>query len=259
MARRPLILITPSIESQGVEFQDLSSSLSLRYEWAVEAAGGLPMVAPATTDEGVLAEALAHADGLLLTGGDDINPRLYDGCHEKKPSRKALATVGQTPDGGARDLRELVLIREGFRQKKAMLAICRGHQMLQVAFGGPLVVDIRQQVKGALNHQRMDRPLEAVHEAQLTPGSLLSKICRSQVLGVNSTHHQAVVKPVWPLVASAVSRDGVVEAMELGLDPGLPFFLSVQFHPERLMERNGRHLEIFERFVAASRGTIKQT
>jgi putative glutamine amidotransferase len=87
----------------------------------------------------------------------------------------------------------------------------------------------------------------------LTPGSLLSKICKVRVLGVNSTHHQAVWEPAEPFVATARSRDGIVEAMELKpeLAAWLPFFLSVQFHPERLMQKQARYRAIFEQFVAA--------
>jgi len=84
MTRRPLILVSPSIEKRGVEFHDLSSSLSIRYEEAILKAGGIPLVAPATTDRQVLAESVAAADGVLLTGGDDINPRLYEKNLPKK-------------------------------------------------------------------------------------------------------------------------------------------------------------------------------
>jgi putative glutamine amidotransferase len=246
MSKRPLILVTPSIEKHGVEFHDQSASLSVRYDQAVVEAGGIPLTVPATTDRAVLAECVRRTDGVLLTGGDDINPALY----EKKLPRKILKTVEQTPDSGERDLRELILIEEIFQQRKPLLAICRGHQMLNVAFGGKLLADIDQQLPGALNHRRMDRPLDLVHEAALTPGSLMSKICETSVLGVNSTHHQAVLETAEPFIATARSRDGIVEAMELKA-AWLPFCLSVQFHPERLVHRHVRYRAIFQRFVSA--------
>ena len=159
MVRPPLILISPSIEKQGVEFNDVSISLSMCYELAILSAGGIPVVAPATTDRAILAESMRRTDGVLLTGGDDINPELYAKLYEKKLSAKILKTVEQTPDHGQRDVRELILIEEIFRQRKPVLAICRGQQMLNVAFGGRLIVDIRQQVSGALNHRRPDQPV----------------------------------------------------------------------------------------------------
>jgi putative glutamine amidotransferase len=249
MGRPPLILVSPSIEKRGVEFHDLSASLSACYNNAILQAGGIPVTAPTTTDRATLAECVHRTDGVLLTGGDDINPRLY----EKKLPKKILKTIEQTPDGGARDVRELVLIEEIFRQRKPVLAICRGHQMLNVAFGGRLVSDIGQQIPGALNHRRTDKPLELVHEAALTPGSLVSKICKTSVLGVNSTHHQAVLEPAEPFTATARSADGIVEAMELKPECSalLPFLLSVQFHPERLVQNHARYAAIFVKFVAA--------
>jgi len=145
MATLPLILVTPSIERHGVEFNDLSASLSVKYDFAVTQAGGIPVTAPTTTDRALLAEAVRRVDGVLLTGGDDINPDLYT----TTLPRAVRKTVETTPDDGGRDLRELVLLDEVFRQRKPLLAICRGHQLLNIALGGALVADIRRQVPGA--------------------------------------------------------------------------------------------------------------
>ena len=249
MAKPPLILVSPSIEKRGVEFHDLSVSLSVKYDFAVTQAGGIPVTVPATTDRALLAEAVRRADGVLLTGGDDINPDLY----AKNLPRAVRKTVGMTPDGGGRDLRELILLDEVFRQRKPLLAICRGHQLLNIALGGRLIADIRRQVPGALNHQRMDKAGEIVHEAPLTAGSLLANITGKRILGVNSSHHQAVLKPAEPLRAVARTRDGIVEAMEWKLEEArrMPFLLGVQFHPERLTEKHAEHRAIFSRFVEA--------
>ena len=105
MAKLPLILVSPGIERRGFEFSDLSASLAVRYENAIHAAGGIAVIAPVTTDRARLAEAVRRTDGVLLTGGDDIDPALYDRALPKK----VLRTVEQTPDGGGRDERELIL------------------------------------------------------------------------------------------------------------------------------------------------------
>ncbi|MEI8289698.1 MAG: gamma-glutamyl-gamma-aminobutyrate hydrolase family protein [Verrucomicrobiota bacterium] len=255
MPSRPLILVSASIEKRGVEFHDLSASLSVKYDSAVLQAGGIPVTAPATTDRAILAECVRRVEGLMLTGGDDINSDLYD---PELPA-KIRRTVDQTPDGGGRDLRELILIEEVFRRRKPLLAICRGHQLLNVAFGGQLVADIRRQLPGALNHQRLDRACDLVHEAALTPGSQLANICKALILGVNSSHHQAVLEPAEPFVAVSRSRDGIVEAMELRreLAAVMPFLLSVQFHPERLASRHPQHRAIFKKFVAICAANVK--
>src|SRR5215471_5435438 len=137
MNRRPLILVSPNIEKKGNEFGDLSTSLSETYQQALMRAGCLPLALPATVSRRCIAECVGRCDGVLLTGGEDIDPAIY-GANLPPPLRRKVAL---TPDGGARDLRELILIEQVFGQRKPLLAICRGHQVLNVALGGTLVVD----------------------------------------------------------------------------------------------------------------------
>jgi len=249
---QPLILVSPNIEKKGDEFGDESSSLSETYQQALIGAGAIPLALPATQSRGVIAECVRRCNGVLLTGGEDVDPRLYgNGLNESL--RK---TVNVTPDGGKRDLRELILIDEVFRQHKPLLAICRGHQVLNVALGGTLIADIRSQCRRTLNHRQMDKRSQIVHQAQLTPGSVLFRIIGKQSLGVNSTHHQAVGRVAAPMQVAARSPDGIIEGLEL--KPGgtyrLPFLLSVQFHPERLARRHPEHRAIFQTFARAALG-----
>ena len=242
----PLVLIAPSTQQRGIEFADVSVNLSNQYCMAVAAAGGLPWIAPALPAPPLVAESVARCDGVLLTGGDDVQTELY----APRLDGKLKKTVSE-PER-ERDLFELLLIQETFRQGKPLFAICRGHQLVNIAFGGTLVVDIPSQIPGALEHRRLDRKNSIVHDAELTSGSLVANIVRKNKLGVNSSHHQAVGEVAEPFAVTARSRDGVIEAMELKPGaPHLPFFLAVQFHPERLYARHAEHLRLFQHFVRA--------
>jgi putative glutamine amidotransferase len=249
MTKPPLILISPNIESKGQEFADLSISLSARYQQALMTAGSIPLTLPATVSRDVIAESVRRCDGVLLTGGEDVNPALYGNALPTRLRRKATLT----PDGGARDYREIILVDQIFRQRKPLLAICRGHQILNVALGGSLIIDIPSQKKRAINHRRMDKRSDLVHEVRLTADSLLAKITGAQTLGVNSTHHQAVNRIAPALRPVAVCDDGIVEGLELKASSAgwLPFLLSVQFHPERLADRYPEHQAIFCAFAQA--------
>jgi putative glutamine amidotransferase len=183
----------------------------------------------------------------MLTGGEDVQPKLYT----KRLSPLLQKTVSTAEL--ERDLFELMLIKEVFRQHKPLLAICRGQQILNVALGGTLVVDIRHQLPRALNHRRLDRKDQIVHDVELTPGTRLATITGRKKLGVNSSHHQAVARMAKPLRVTARSPDGVVEGLELqpAVADVLPFLLAVQFHPERLWARHREHLNIFRGFMRA--------
>jgi putative glutamine amidotransferase len=245
--RAPRILVSPSTQQQGVEFSDLSLSLSKRYTDSLLNVGALPIVMPPTLSRQAIAELVRDTDGVLLTGGDDVQPGLY--TQELSPE---LAKTTQTHDA-ERDAWEIELIAEVMDQRKPLLGICRGHQLLNVALGGTLIVDIPAQVPGALNHRQFERKAEPVHEVNLTEGSMLARICGSHMINVNSTHHQAIGKLAGTLSAVGRTSDGIVEALELKNPESMPFLLTVQFHPERLWEREPGCLGIFTAFVQACR------
>ena len=247
MKRRPIVLISPCTETKGVEFRDTSISLSRNYARALTSAGGLPWIAPCLPDQKIIRESVQRCDGVMLTGGDDVEPKLYS----KRLSPELAKTVSSPePD---RDRFELILIDEVFRQRKPLLAICRGQQILNVALGGTLVVDIGRQIPDALPHRALDRKDLIVHDVELTPGTLIARIIGKPTLGVNSSHHQAVARIAESLRPTARSQDGVVECLELKAASAarLPYLLAVQFHPERLCARYREHWRIFRSFTSA--------
>lgn len=243
----PIILISGSTDDKGAEFTDYSLSLSMNYPQALAAAGGMPWLLPCEPNRDFVAEAVKRADGVLLTGGDDVDPARYSRALPPRVAR----TVHRAHS--ARDEFEVLLIREVLRQRKALLCICRGHQILNVALGGSLIADIPLQRPLALNHCRTDRKDQIVHDIECSPGSLMNEIAGKARLGVNSSHHQAVEHIAQDLCATAVSKDGIVEGLELAQDARgmVPFLLAVQFHPERLFRKYAEHLELFKSFIRA--------
>jgi len=249
MPVKPIILISGSTDDKGAEFTDYSLSLSMNYPSALVAAGGMPWLLPCMPERRFVSEAVKRAAGVLLTGGDDVDPKLYT---TKLPPKVAKTVHRAHRD---RDLFELMLVEEVFRQRKPLLCICRGHQILNVALGGTLFADISQQIPRAMNHSRTDQKDRVVHDVACETGSLMAALAGGNRLGVNSSHHQSVARVAKVLRVTAVSRDGVVEGMELAPAAAgrLPYLLAVQFHPERLFARHAEHLELFKTFVRACR------
>ena len=249
MKNAPTILVATSNEQKGAEFRDWSTSLSHYYNRAVVDGGGLPWLAPTFTEKKVVAEMVRRADGVLLTGGDDLQPDLYDPA--LPPAIKAKA-VGVDPQ---RDLFEFLLIEQTLKQRKPLLAVCRGPQVLNVALGGGLVPDIPTELPKATNHHRKPEAHKLLHTIELARGSLIRKIYGKAKMRINSAHHQAVGELAPMLRATAWTQDGIVEGVELTKAElkGAPFLLGVQFHPERLYERHPEHLKVFKTFIRACR------
>jgi putative glutamine amidotransferase len=247
MKRPPLILLTPCVQPVGFELGDRSSCLSNTYQQAILRAGGLPLILPTTLERAVLAAAVSRADGVMLTGGGDVDPGFY--APGLPPELRAKVQVEDIE----RDWCEMRLIEEVFQQRRSLLAICRGQQILNVALGGSLLADIPSQVSSTTEHRRMDAEHDLVHEVDVQPGSLLEEITGRARLGVNSIHHQAVDQVAEPLEVIARAPDGIIEALGLKAQerPRLPFLLAVQYHPERLADQFPEHRALFDAFVAA--------
>lgn len=208
------------------------------YFRAVQRAGGIPVLLPFVESESEAAEVLERVDGLLLSGGDDLDPQLYG----EMPHEKMGAIVPE------RDVTELAYARSALRMNLPTFGICRGHQVLAVAFGGTLWQDIPSQVPSAMKHRQEAPRWFASHPVAVAPGTTLAALVGGEAQ-VNTYHHQAVKEAPSGWVVSAVAPDGIIEAME---QPDHRFALSVQWHPENFQGRPYNFDALFSAFVAAA-------
>lgn len=216
------------------------------YEESVKRAGGEPVVVMAGVEQPE--HILGRVDALLLTGGADVDPKLYgEAPHETFESAEA-----------GRDAFEIALSRAAVNNGIPLLAICRGMQVLNVAMGGTLVQDIPSQIAGALPHSVPEPRFAIAHEVWVARNTLLSKLLADhmedgETCHVNSRHHQAVKIAAPGFDITATSPDGVIEAME---KEGAPFCVAVQWHPENFW-RTGEFRALFEGLVEAANARKK--
>jgi putative glutamine amidotransferase len=199
-------------------------TLNVAYVHALECAGLVPLAVPTMLAPTSAAAALAGVRGLVLTGGEDVEPARYGAA----PHPKLQDT------DPARDAAELALIAAARERRLPILAICRGIQILNVALGGTLYQDLESERPGSLPHAG-----DATrHSLRVETGSLLGRTLGTGegTTTVNSRHHQAVREVAPGLRPVAWADDGVIEAAEPA-DPGAPWMLAVQWHPEDLAER----------------------
>ena len=209
------------------------------YVESVTRAGGRPVILEVGDDPAV---SLARIDGLLLTGGPDVDPAEYG-----EPPHSSVEL------DRARDAFEMPLTRKALATDMPMLAICRGIQVLNVAAGGTLMQDIPSAVPSTLKHT-VAKPKDAIaHSIDVRPSTKLANVLHTSSAGpscaVNSRHHQSIARVASDFVVSAVSPDGVVEAIER---PSATFCLGVQWHPENFW-RTGEFDRLFDAFVDACR------
>lgn len=220
------------------------------YIKAIVQAGGLPILIPVQV-RGTLRQALfQQVDGLLFTGGGDIDPAYYN----QSPQVDNLDHVQKI-----RDELEIELMRLAIQARKPFFAICRGIQVMNVAGGGNLWQDLASQVPTAMRHDYFYEEIHfprnyLAHEVTFDKTSLLGRILKMGRLPVNSLHHQAVKDVPASLRVVGCADDGVIEVLE-ALDH--PFGLGVQWHPEELVAEQEAAREMFSAFVEASRHSRK--
>ena len=215
-------------------------SIPEAYIRAVIRAGGLPVIIPETVSAAELEGLRQRLDGLLLTGGADVDPARFNG----KPNPKVYGIDAQ------RDEVEINLARLAASTGWPFLGICRGIQVINVALGGTLFTDITDQLPEALKHDYdsdSERALEA-HLVQLETGSTLAHILGGDTVRVNSLHHQGIEKIAAGLRPIGTAPDHLVEAVEL---PGHPFGLGVQWHPEAMPD-SLQMQALFRAFIEAA-------
>lgn len=212
------------------------------YKNALITAGGVPVLIPQNLNEAQLSALLDRLDGVLLPGGGDIDPQRYS--RDVHPKVRGVDTV--------RDAMEHRVARLAVERDIPLLAICRGHQMLNVALGGTLWQDVETEMPGAGEHDFYRTGWERdflAHQVLIEPHSRLRVLLGAQQTPVNSLHHQGVRDLAPGLAPVAYAEDGLIEALEM---PDRRFVVSVQWHPENLVRTMPAMFGLFEGLVQAA-------
>ncbi|MHB1393959.1 MAG: gamma-glutamyl-gamma-aminobutyrate hydrolase family protein [Clostridia bacterium] len=246
---KPIILITSYHVGQdelsekkvrGKAEQDISIC-TWDYINAVMLSGGTPLVMPNIEGEDNIDALVKLADGILFSGGEDVNPKYFN--EDIKVDNMTICD--------RRDRFEMMLAERILLSDIPVLGICRGMQLLNIAAGGNIYQDIGVQYGTALRHSNpQSRKADIIHLVNLLDETRLSDFYGCGLKGVNSFHHQAVKDLAPVLKASAYSEDKLLEAYEM---EGRRFFVGVQWHPEMLFEKYPDELKLFKSFIESAK------
>lgn len=237
--KKPIIGITSSHEKENGLRNYHRTTVSIDYTKGVIEGGGIPIIIPTTGDIEIIKEQLNLIDGLILSGGPDINPIYYGEDFKEK-----IGVI--SPE---RDDNEIKILKEFLKTEKPILGICRGHQLLNVYFGGTLYQDLSYFEMEPLKHRQDLYPELEIHNVAIEKNSILENLY-GESIRTNSFHHQAINKLGEGFKVIARSSDGIVEAIEK-IDH--KFCLGIQWHPEMMVARGNKDMiKIFKLLIEKS-------
>ena len=238
--KKPIIGISASMiyeEKDQLFLGDKYSCVAYSYIDAVYKSWGIPITLPILKDVSAIREQVKLLDGLILSGGRDVDPHFYG----EEPLEKLEAIFPE------RDVHEMALIKAAIDLKKPILAICRGMQILNVTYGGTLYQDISYAPGEHIKHYQIGSPYQATHSIKIDKNSILFKMAdKSEIERVNSFHHQALKQVAKGLKVVATAPDGIIEAVEAENEDGI-FVMGVQFHPEMMFDKSTFARGIFKK------------
>jgi putative glutamine amidotransferase len=243
---RPVIGVTTQTLEEIPDQLPRCWIMSQRYVRTLTESGAVPWIVPLIDDQETLRAIYDRLDGIFLPGGVDIDPKSYqedptNGCGRVDPDR---------------DRTEITLVNWAMKDRKPILAVCRGAQLLSVAAGGTLYQDLGSEYPGAIKHDYFPKAgvharQDLVHPVEVVADTRLSRVLGTKTIRVNSMHHQGIKRLAPNLIANAYAPDGLIEGVESVNDD---FVLGVQWHPEDLADSEPMMRRLFDAFIEAASG-----
>lgn len=237
LMNRPIIGVMPLID-----YERSSYWLVPGYMQGIIEAGGIPVMLPLTDDIQILNQISEKCGGFLFTGGQDVSPELY--------GEEPLPQCGES--SSERDSMEKIILNRAIKLDKPVLGICRGIQLINAVLGGTLYQDLPSQMNSDLEHHQKPPYDKPIHNVAIIKSTPLHALLETDILAVNSYHHQAVKDLSDNLLPMAKATDGVIEALYM---PNKKFIWGIQWHPEFSHSSDSASKKIFLKFVNAARKT----
>lgn len=216
------------------------------YYRAILRVGGIPFIIPITTDVTENKEIMQNIDGVILTGGEDVDPKYFN-----ETPIKEMGSISPY-----RDIQEMCIAKIALTNNIPILGICRGIQVLNIAAQGSIYQDIYSQIPNAnlIKHSQNAPKWYATHEVRIEENTKLHQIINKRTIRVNSFHHQAVKDVCEEFTIAAKSEDGIIEAIE---HKNNDFAIGIQWHPEVMWEKDNEYLKVFKSFVSSAQSFKK--